>query len=103
MRKGYSPREKGGSSFIPNGLKVQELTLRDGSVLYGRVTKLGDPFTFLLLSGAEMVVSPTQVRSLTGAEGQVVDGEFWREDPNQTRLFFGPSPPEEGHRLPGRV
>ena len=38
-----------------------------------------------------MVVSPTQVRSLTGAEGQVVDGEFWREDPNQTRLFFGPS------------
>ncbi len=71
--------------------EVQELTLKDGSVLFGQVTAVGDPFTFKLLSGAEMEVSFHQVSSLKIAAGEVVAGEFWRADPNQTRLFFGPT------------
>jgi len=71
--------------------EIQELTLKDGSVLFGRVTAVGDPFTFKLLSGVEMEVSFAQVRSLKSAAGEVVAGEFWRADPNQTRLFFGPT------------
>lgn len=71
--------------------EVQELTLRDGSVLFGRVLATGDPFTFKLLSGAEIEVSHAHVGSLKAARGEVVEGEFWRNDPNQTRLFFGPT------------
>jgi hypothetical protein len=76
---------------LAQGDEVQELVLRDGSVIFGQVTALGDPFTFRLLSGGEMSVSLSQLRSLLSAPGEVIGEEFWREDPNQTRLFFGPT------------
>jgi len=71
--------------------EVQELVLNDGSVLYGRVVEKGDPFRFVLVSGTEMMVRVADVRSLRLAGGSVQDGEFWPQDPNRTRLFFGPT------------
>jgi len=76
---------------LAQGDEIQELVLRDGSRIFGQVTALGDPFTYRVLSGSEMTVSRSQVRSLLTAEGDVVGGEFWGQDPNQTRLFFGPT------------
>ena len=71
--------------------EVQELVLTDGSVLYGRVVEEGDPFRFVLLSGNELLVRLVNVRSLSVTEGQVEEDEFWPQDPNRTRLFFGPT------------
>jgi hypothetical protein len=71
--------------------EVQELVLADGSVLFGRVVDAGDPLIFQLLSGSELRVPHAQVRGLRLARGEVVEGEFWNEDPNRTRLFFGPT------------
>jgi hypothetical protein len=31
------------------------------------------------------------VQRISQARGRLVDGAFWRRDPNQTRLFFGPT------------
>ena len=71
--------------------QVQELILTDGSVLYGRVVQEGDPFRFVLVSGVENVFPLRSVRSLRQAQGQIEGGEFWPEDPNRTRLLFGPT------------
>ncbi len=71
--------------------QVQELELRDGSTLFGRVVTLGDPFRFLLLSGQTLEVRHADVRRLRIAPGQVTEGQYWRPDPNRTRLFFGPT------------
>lgn len=71
--------------------EVQELVLQDGSVLYGQVVALGDPLTFRLVSGAEVEVRLAQVKALNTAPGEVVRGEYWPPDPNETRLFFGPT------------
>jgi len=71
--------------------QVQELVLTDGSVLYGRVVEEGDPFRFALVSGVESIIPVENVRSLRVAAGSVQRGEFWPEDPNRTRLFFGPT------------
>ncbi|HSG09977.1 MAG TPA: hypothetical protein VLA36_16575 [Longimicrobiales bacterium] len=75
----------------PDSLPVQEIRLRDGSVLYGRVLQDANPTRVRLLSGDVIEVARERVLSITPALGRVVKGEFWREDPNRTRLFFGPT------------
>lgn len=73
-----------------------QLTLKDGSVLYGRVVEAGDPLSFVLVSGTEMTFPVADVRSVETVSGSVEAGEFLPEDPNRTRLFFGPT----GRTLP---
>ncbi|MDP2955666.1 MAG: hypothetical protein Q8N53_04535 [Longimicrobiales bacterium] len=70
---------------------VQEVRLTDGSTLYGWVLDDGDPVRFRLLSGDVLELSRLQVVSIHPARGRVVKGAFWKEDPNVTRLFFGPT------------
>jgi hypothetical protein len=74
----------------PEGQLV-ELVLTDGSELVGRVQEAGDPFRFVLVSGLELTIPMANVRSISQASGVVEDGEYWRVDPNRTRLFFGPT------------
>lgn len=76
---------------VPPEGTVQELLLRDGSTLFGRVVSTGDPFRFELISGQILEFRVADVRRLGVRAGRVVDGRFWRSDPNQTRLFFGPT------------
>lgn len=77
---------------IPAADVTQELELSDGSSVIGRVVSIGDgQFIFRTTSGVEMTVEATAVRSLKPITGRVVNGEFLREDPNATRLFFGPT------------
>ncbi|MBA3884438.1 MAG: hypothetical protein H0X67_01755 [Acidobacteria bacterium] len=68
---------------------LQELVLRDGSRLYGAVEReTDDEIVFRTQAGAVMTVRRADVVSLRGVTGAFVDGEFWRGDPNPTRLFF---------------
>ena len=76
---------------VPAEGQVQELVLRDGSVFFGRVLDASDPATFRLAAGIEIQVPHADMRSLSIARGGVRQGEFWRADPNRTRLFFGPT------------
>ena len=70
---------------------VQEIHLADGSVVYGTLTGGGDPVRIRLLSGDVLEVPRAHIVSAHPARGRVVKGAFWREDPNRTRLFFGPT------------
>jgi hypothetical protein len=77
---------------VPAADVTQELELNDGSSVIGRVASIGEGrFVFRSTSGVEMTVDVSAVRSLKPVSGRVVNGEFWREDPNPTRLFFGPT------------
>jgi hypothetical protein len=68
---------------------LQELVLRDGSRLYGAVeSETDDEIVFRTQAGAVTTVRRADVVSLRHVTGALVGGEFWRGDPNPTRLFF---------------
>ena len=76
-------------AFPPPGEAIYEVRLTDGSLIYGRVTDVsGDRVSITTSAGVELDLQRSQIRQLSAAEGRFVDGEFWREDPNGTRLFF---------------
>jgi hypothetical protein len=76
---------------VPAEGEIQELVMQNGSTLFGRVTREGDPFLFQLLSGQTIEVRTAEIARLSTVRGEAVNGRFYREDPNQTRLFFGPT------------
>ena len=77
---------------VPAAGVTQELELNDGSSVIGRVESIGEGrFVFRSMAGVEMTVEVSAVRSLAPVSGRIVHGEFWRDDPNPTRLFFGPT------------
>jgi len=77
---------------IPPPEATQELRLRDGSCLYGRVTAIEtDTITFRTSAGVNVTVPRADITSLAIAEGRIANGEFLPADPNATRLFFGPT------------
>ena len=71
---------------------LQELVLRDGTRALGRVEKVeNNRVTFRTDAGATLEVDLAQVVSVEVAQGRIIDGDYWREDSNPTRLFFGPT------------
>jgi hypothetical protein len=71
---------------------VMELRLTDGSLVYGRIVATeGDRLTIVTESGGRIEVSRSQIASLRPTTSRLVAGERWGEDPNATRLFFGPT------------
>lgn len=92
-----TPQRPPASIEVPAPGVTQELRLRDGSRIYGRVEAVdGDRIVFRMIAGAEIAVARADVISLANAEGRIVDGEFWPRDDNTTRLFFAPT----GRSLP---
>jgi hypothetical protein len=75
----------------PEGL-TQELVLKDGTRAYGRVERVGDGVVyFRTAAGAVIEVASAEIAALRKADGEMRNGEFWRADPNTTRLFFAPT------------
>ena len=71
---------------------VQQLTLIDGSRLYGRVESIeGAGLVFRTIAGVTMAVQLSDVRDLRVARGRVVNSEFHPQDSHDTRLFFAPT------------
>jgi hypothetical protein len=74
------------------GEAVQEIRLVDGSIIYGRVREASDERIVVETpAGIRIEMDRGQIRSIRPARGEVVDGRFWRADPNRTRLFFAPT------------
>ena len=68
---------------------IYEVRLGDGSVIFARVAELDEErVVFVTVGGARLEIERSGIRDLRPAAGQVVDGEFWTEDPGGTRLFF---------------
>ncbi len=71
------------------GEEVYEIRLQDGSRLFARITSVqGDAVVLTTTGGSRVEVARMQIAELVRAEGTVVNGEFWTEDPNVSRLFF---------------
>src|SRR5262245_32528796 len=78
-------------------MTTYELTLNDGSRLYGIIEQQDDTtIVFRSVSGVVVTALRADVRSLRAVAGTLTDGEFRPADPNTTRLFFGPT----GRSLP---
>jgi hypothetical protein len=74
-----------------------QLTLKDGSELYGTVEhETPDEIVFRTLAGLVVTVKRSDIVRLRRVTGSMVRDEFWSADPNATRLFFAPT----GHALP---
>ena len=74
---------------LTTGDTLYEIRLTDGSVLFARVTEVeGETIVLVTSGGARLEVARSQIREVRVAEGRVVEGEFWRKDPNTSRLFF---------------
>jgi hypothetical protein len=87
---------------LPEGLH-QEVRLRDGSQLYGRVTSVADDhIVFRTLAGIDVTIPRADIASLAPVKGEVVDREFRPTDANTTRLLFGPTG-RSLHRAEGYV
>jgi hypothetical protein len=77
---------------IPNAHEIQRLTLTDGSMLYGAVESItDDSIEFRTIADAVLTISRSKIRELHVTSGHLVDGELRPSDPQQTRLFFGPT------------
>jgi hypothetical protein len=71
---------------------VYELMLKDGSRVYGQVEAESETeVVFRTTSGAALTTSKARILSLRPVVGRMIRGEFRREDPNGTRLAFGPT------------
>lgn len=80
---------KSQSPFVQN---VYELVLNDGSRAYGQVESETDTeVVFRTTSGASLTAPRARIVALRPVVGRMIRGEFRREDPNSTRLVFGPT------------
>lgn len=77
---------------IPGGAETQQLTLTDGSRLYGTVESIEhDAIVFRTLGGVALTVARADIADLRVVRGRLVRGEFQPLDPHNTRLFFAPT------------
>jgi hypothetical protein len=96
----WAPGNSSGSGLSLHGLAaqvtappevgdaVQRVILVDGSNFFARVVASeGGRVVLETVGGDRLEVSLDRIRSLTPARGTFVDGEFWTEDPNRTRLL----------------
>jgi hypothetical protein len=92
-----APAEGGPALTVPPPGVTQELVLRDGSVLYGRIESVSDgTVVFRTLGKVGLTVERGDIAAVRVARGRVSGTEFIPADANATRLFFGPT----GRALP---
>jgi hypothetical protein len=85
------PIEVGSYSANISPDSLQQLRLGDGSRHIGYVVELQqDRIIFETISGVRIEANRAFAR-LTNVRGRIVEGEFWPEDRNATRLFFAPT------------
>ena len=72
-----------------------QVDLKDGGSVFGEAIRSGD--RVLVVRGGDTLDLPaSQVERIRQVHGRMINGEFMRLDPNETRLFFGPT----GRTLP---
>jgi hypothetical protein len=72
-------------------VEVQAVRVAGGTTYHGAVTESPDSITIELAAGGTLTLPRAQVRDIRAVRGQLRNGEFWAQDLNETRLFFGPT------------
>ena len=83
---------------------VQEIALRDGTTLIGRIIRIeGTDIRIRTLGGTELTVRRRDIARVRVIRGTVHDGAFWERDPSDSRLLLGPTArvPPHGHGYAG--
>ena len=78
---------------VPDSAHLQQITLRDGSTIFGRVVATaGDSVTFQTTEAGSIQLAIGSVKDvkLIGSS-DIRDGTYWFPNPNSTRLFFAPT------------
>jgi len=71
---------------------VQEIELNDGSRLVGRIISEDSlMIRFETKSGLELDIERSKIKEIAELKSKWIDKQVLRKDPNQTRLFFGPT------------
>jgi hypothetical protein len=88
----FAPGPRGLAAQVPERVMVgdtlQRIRLVDGSTLFARVVAVeGGRVTLETAGGDRVEVAEERIRSVAPARGRVVEGEFWTDDPNRTRLL----------------
>ena len=79
---------------------VQEIVLRDGTKLVGRVVAIaGDRIDFRTTGGVDIPLQRADIARARIIRGVRRGSDFWRSDPSDSRLFAGPTGrvPPNGH------
>jgi hypothetical protein len=83
---------------------VQEILLRDGTKILGRVVALDqEGLSFRTLGGIDVQFERRDVERIRVVRGERRGNEFWPRDPSDSRLFLGPTARvvEHGHGYVG--
>lgn len=87
-----APQDPADQAPLQRSLVLDELLLKDGSRLYGTVERgTDDEVVFRTHAGVQVTVRRADIVHLRKVKGVIERGEFWRADPNRTRLLFGPT------------
>jgi hypothetical protein len=71
------------------GATMWEIRLADGTAIVGVVVEAtAERVTLETPAGTRVNVARSQIRAARVAEGRIVDGAYWFEDPNHTRLLL---------------
>ena len=72
-------------------IRYSQVDLRDGGSLFGQVVSMGERIRLVVGAGDTLDLPASQVERVREVRGTMVGGRFMRADPNETRLFFGPT------------
>ena len=76
----------------PAVVTLMEFVLRDGTRLQGTVEEeSADEVVFRTPAGATVRVRRADIVRSRPVAGRIHQGEFWRDDPHERRLFFAPT------------
>lgn len=71
---------------------IYQVRLTDGTTVVGRMeSRTADRIVIVTLAGVRVELLATQAKEVTPIAGRVVDGVYWPQDPNPSRLFFAPT------------
>jgi hypothetical protein len=78
-----------GSLKIPEEGNIQKITLKDGSIIMGRITEIGESKITFETSAGVMEIAIDRIESIEEmSQSRMKDGKYWFPNPNKTRLYL---------------
>lgn len=72
--------------------EIQRIKLRDGGALIGRIVSIRNDTAYVEGSASRTTLPIASIRNVTTSPVSALhDGEYWVENPNHSRLMFGPT------------
>jgi hypothetical protein len=88
----HEARAQDSLRVLSDTTRVQVLRLSDGSVVVGRVTEVRGDSAVVRTQVGQLTIARSAVRSIRVRPADSMrGGEYWPEDPNETRHFFAPN------------